>query len=122
MIIGPADICFELWFNNQKLSRDQAIKVDWTPAESSPPMSPLDLSTYNRAELPDTHPTQMSGGLQGMNGHAQGQIIRLMSPGIDRTGTAIEDLSGDDKKGRRGLRYPSSLLGRARGGKWPVYG
>lgn len=33
MIIGPADIRFELWFNDQKLSRDDSIKVEWLPAQ-----------------------------------------------------------------------------------------
>ncbi|KAJ4293692.1 hypothetical protein N0V90_008976 [Kalmusia sp. IMI 367209] len=61
VIIGPADVRFELWFDNQKLSRDQSIRVDWAPAPTMPPPPPLDISTYNRVELPDSHPTQMSG-------------------------------------------------------------
>ncbi|KAF2836931.1 hypothetical protein M501DRAFT_978671 [Patellaria atrata CBS 101060] len=36
VLIGPADIRFELWFNGHKLSRDQPIKVDWVAA---PPQS-----------------------------------------------------------------------------------
>lgn len=40
VLIGPADIRFELWFDNQKLSRDQSITVDWVPAPSMPPAPP----------------------------------------------------------------------------------
>ncbi|KAL9074642.1 MAG: hypothetical protein Q9157_004316 [Trypethelium eluteriae] len=44
VIIGPADLRFELWFNGQKLSKDKPIKVEWAsptassiPALKSPP-------------------------------------------------------------------------------------
>jgi hypothetical protein len=46
VLIGPADIRFELWFNNQKLSRDTSIRVDWVPA---PPV--VDVAVYGRSEL-----------------------------------------------------------------------
>jgi len=36
VIIGAADIRFELWFDGQKLSRDQPIRVEWSPA--TPPL------------------------------------------------------------------------------------
>ncbi|KAL8708980.1 MAG: hypothetical protein Q9220_006188 [cf. Caloplaca sp. 1 TL-2023] len=32
VILGPADVRFELWFNGQKLSKDQPIKVEWMAA------------------------------------------------------------------------------------------
>ncbi|RAR00753.1 actin-like atpase domain-containing protein [Stemphylium lycopersici] len=32
VLIGPADIRFELWFDDQKLSRDESIRVEWLPA------------------------------------------------------------------------------------------
>ncbi|KAF2691612.1 hypothetical protein K458DRAFT_438019 [Lentithecium fluviatile CBS 122367] len=35
--LGPADICFELWHQGVKLSKDQAIKVEWA---ASPPPDP----------------------------------------------------------------------------------
>ncbi|KAI4122382.1 MAG: hypothetical protein LQ338_005855, partial [Usnochroma carphineum] len=31
VLIGPADVRFELWFDGQKLSKDQPIKVEWMP-------------------------------------------------------------------------------------------
>jgi hypothetical protein len=47
VLIGPADIRFELWFDNQKLSRDQSIKVDWLPAPDP------NFTVPDRAELPE---------------------------------------------------------------------
>jgi hypothetical protein len=35
--LGPADICFELWYDDKKLSNDQAIKVEWVAASPQPP-------------------------------------------------------------------------------------
>ncbi|KAF2718548.1 hypothetical protein K431DRAFT_129934 [Polychaeton citri CBS 116435] len=43
VLIGPADLTFELWFDDHKLSKDSSIKVDWTPA--TPPPAPSSLST-----------------------------------------------------------------------------
>ncbi|PSN75303.1 hypothetical protein BS50DRAFT_567996 [Corynespora cassiicola Philippines] len=117
VLIGPADIRFELWFDNQKLSRDRSIKVEWVPAATTPL---FEAAIHNRAELPESNPTQMSGVLQGVstfsgwhNGHKD----------IDRIGTGIETgEENGDKKAKRGLKYSAGLLGRAKGGKWPVYG
>lgn len=75
--------------------------------------SPIDVATRGRAELPDSQPTQMSGA----NGW-QGGVGR-----IERTGTAVERRGEDgDVEKKKRIRYPAGLLGRARGGKWPVYG
>lgn len=30
--LGPADICFELWHHGVKVSKDEAIKVEWSAA------------------------------------------------------------------------------------------
>jgi hypothetical protein len=35
VIIGPADLNFEIWFGKEKLSKDSAIKVEWE--RTSPP-------------------------------------------------------------------------------------
>jgi hypothetical protein len=37
--LGPADICFELWHQGVKLSKDEAIKVDWVAAPPPDPQS-----------------------------------------------------------------------------------
>ncbi|KAF2865830.1 hypothetical protein BDV95DRAFT_632187 [Massariosphaeria phaeospora] len=124
VLIGPADIRFELWFNNMKLSRDQSIQVEWVPSSLPTPAPPIDMSTYNRVELPDSKPTHMSGALTGLNGTAGWQSngdSKGIHTGIERSGTNIETRDGEGKT-KRGLRYPGGLLGRARGGKWPVYG
>jgi len=122
VLIGPADIRFELWFDNQKLSRDQSIKVEWTPAPSAAPGPPLDLATYNRVELPDSPPTHMSGGLNGaaiVSGARHGHVP---ANGLERSGTAVIDRggNGEDRKKGRGLKTAGALLERARGGKWTV--
>ena len=107
VIIGPADIRFELWFDNQKLSRDQSIRVDWAPAPSMPPPPPVDMSIYNRVELPDSYPPHMAGGLGGTNGFGR--------PGADRIGTDIIDNNAPGKQGKTGKL--SGLMGRS----WPTH-
>ncbi|GME65813.1 HSP70 family protein [Neofusicoccum parvum] len=52
VIIGPADLRFELWFNGQKMSRDQPIRVEWAPA--TPPQQVA-------AEMPASPQRQASG-------------------------------------------------------------
>ncbi|KAL9058773.1 MAG: hypothetical protein Q9206_001760, partial [Seirophora lacunosa] len=47
VLIGPADVRFELWFDNQKLSKDQPIKVEWASA-------PAATTTSTATEMPDT--------------------------------------------------------------------
>lgn len=104
VLIGPADIRFELWFDNQKLSRDHSIRVDWAPAPSMPPPPPVDVSTYNRVELPDSYPTQGYGGMNGSAG-----------PGVDRAGAGLVDGGPPGKSGKTGKL--SGIMGRS----WPVY-
>ena len=110
MLIGPADIRFELWFDNQKLSRDQSITVDWMPAPEMPPPSPLDISTYNRVELPAIQPAYTSSGLGGNSG--------TNTPKMERMSTAIE--TKEEEEGRKKLS--GTFLGRTKGKKWPIYG
>lgn len=120
VLIGPADIRFELWFDDQKLSRDQSIKVDWTPIQ--PPaqfaLPPQDIaanpSTHGRAELADAAPTRMSGAIMERlkGGESNGKI--------ERTGTAIvhkETNAGGEEKKKRGM---VGLMAKARGAKWSV--
>jgi hypothetical protein len=112
VLIGAADIRFELWFNDQKLSRDQSIKVEWTPTPAPIPkqLLPKDSESYlpanGRAELADAPPMQMSGALVDMPEGGKG---------IERTSTAVvmKDTSSDEKR-KRGM---GGLLARARGKK-----
>jgi hypothetical protein len=56
VLIGPADIRFELWFDGQKLSRDQSIMVQWTPSpapeKTGGPGRLSDALNNEAAELP----------------------------------------------------------------------
>ncbi|KAF1928220.1 uncharacterized protein M421DRAFT_5288 [Didymella exigua CBS 183.55] len=112
-IIGPADIRFELWFDDQKLSRDEAISVEWTPA--APPSSEnFEPATYGRVELPDTLLTSMSGDLE------KGSIDSHLNGKIERTGTNIlrkDRVNSSEEKKKRNI---SGLLGRTRGEKWSI--
>lgn len=108
VLIGPADIRFELWFDNQKLSKDTSIKVDWVPA---PPGPAPDIAIYNRAELEARTPIQPSAGWASGNGS-----------GGEGNGDRREGKDGMEKKGMKGMKLAGGLLGRAKGGKWPVYG
>ncbi|KAF2012201.1 hypothetical protein BU24DRAFT_353163 [Aaosphaeria arxii CBS 175.79] len=46
--LGPADICFELWHQGVKLSKDEAIKVKW--AMSSAPRAPVDPTSFYHSD------------------------------------------------------------------------
>jgi hypothetical protein len=97
VLIGPADLRFELWFDDQKLSRDQSIKVEWTPPTQTPAMAagPADHTNspnYGAFELADRRQTAGSGFNSGM------------------------DRSPD--KTKRGM---GGFLTKASGGKWTVH-
>lgn len=113
VIIGPADIRFELWFNDQKLSCDEAISVEWTPA-APPPSEHFDPATYGRVELADTPLASMSGGLE------KGSIDNSQNGKIERAGTNIVRKDKDKNSAERKKRSMSGLLGKTRGGKWPT--
>ncbi|KAL8837217.1 MAG: hypothetical protein Q9176_005848 [Flavoplaca citrina] len=67
VLIGPADVRFELWFNGQKLSKDQPIKVDWqAPPAFELPAVPLEPES-RVAEMP-TFPAHATNGPAEMNG------------------------------------------------------
>jgi hypothetical protein len=106
VLIGPADIRFELWFNDQKLSRDQSITVEWTPSKApvsgmTPSKDPESyLPAYGRAELPDAPP--------GHNG----------SPKAELDGTAVVEKDGVSDGEDRKRRSMGGLMARARGGRW----
>ena len=96
VIIGPADLRFELWFDNQKLSRDQSIRVDWAPAPTMPPPPVMDIATYNRVELPDSHPGGAGWGTQGIERTATG----MMNGNGTENGSGSS--GGEGKTGRGG--------------------
>ncbi|KAF2728383.1 hypothetical protein EJ04DRAFT_546806 [Polyplosphaeria fusca] len=74
VLIGPADIRFELWFANQKMSLDKSIKVEWHPAPMPAPT--MNSLPPNHAELADQStmspvapPDEPAGRKKGMRGN-----------------------------------------------------
>ncbi|KAH7135446.1 hypothetical protein B0J11DRAFT_556260 [Dendryphion nanum] len=94
VLIGPADITFELWFDGQKLSRDQSIKVDWQPTP------PPDVAIHNRAELPDSRPSNLANPLAGP---PRQQTI---------------DQPATDKEKKKGFGKVHGVISMAKNGKW----
>ncbi|KAF2827017.1 hypothetical protein CC86DRAFT_350249 [Ophiobolus disseminans] len=99
VLIGPADIRFELWFDDQKLSRDQSIKVEWTP-------TPAPSMATEPVELPIRRQTAKLDGLM-----ASSQPLAQLRASTSQEGSP----DGTDKK--RGM---GGLFAKARGGKWMV--
>ncbi|OAL00042.1 hypothetical protein IQ06DRAFT_250606 [Phaeosphaeriaceae sp. SRC1lsM3a] len=114
VLIGPADIRFELWFDDQKLSRDQSIKVEWTPTagpmtSSEPAVTDPHTSNHHPAELPDGRPSRNDIHPPLINNATNKQeMYRTTTNGIDTS----PDRADKMKKGMGGL------LAKARGGKW----
>ncbi|KAF2025512.1 hypothetical protein EK21DRAFT_76264 [Setomelanomma holmii] len=110
VLIGPADIRFELWFDDQKLSRDQSIKVDWTPVPA-PKMVvgsdvQADMPNDEPIELPTRRPTR--NDIQPVAGKAEKSFFM----------SGAKDVSPDrTEKMKRGV---NGLFAKARGGKWTV--
>jgi hypothetical protein len=57
--LGPADICFELWHNGQKLNNDNPIKVEWQAAQA-PPEPPVNKGFYQQWQ-PDPSVAMVNG-------------------------------------------------------------
>lgn len=58
VIIGAADILFELWFNGRKLSKDNPMPVEW----SNTPAPPLDANFISASDLPAISNSRSVGG------------------------------------------------------------
>lgn len=121
VMIGPADICFELWFDGQKLSRDESIQVLWLPAQ--PPGRaeiielPTKVSEDLAIELPNGPPTPDSiaprkGALNDV-AHSENDRIRPVMA-VDHETNMSQDVKTARSLGGR--------LTKARGGKWSLYG
>lgn len=116
VLIGPADIRFELWFDDQKLSRDESIKVDWIPTQGPQNTfaygTPVETPTNGPFELsnvPQT-PIQSNPNKYWINGETT-RTGRLGGAVGDKEAAGVED----KRKGRM-----SGLLAKARGGKWSM--
>jgi hypothetical protein len=115
-VIGPADIRFELWFNDQKLSRDESIKVEWIPTSTPqmlqmPPMAEMPGAT-EALEMPVVPPTPIDaapqrGAFENLPG---GKAIKTSSFAVINKRTA--DVGNKKPRGRGGLFGKSALFGR----------
>jgi hypothetical protein len=115
VLIGPADIRFELWFDDQKLSRDQSIKVEWTPTAAPTTDSSLGTdphtSSYHPAELPDGRPSRNdTRPLPGGYLENKQEMYRTTTNGVD----ASPDRNDRMRKGMSGF------MAKAKGGKWTM--
>jgi hypothetical protein len=115
VLIGPADIRFELWFADQKLSRDQSIRVEWTPTQA-PAMETgrgvhPDMINHEPVELPTRRPTRIEPQPLPRCDHA-GKTQRPTTTNNGHEGSP--DRADKLKRGMGGL------LAKARGGKWTV--
>ncbi|CAO2657916.1 Nn.00g071760.m01.CDS01 [Neocucurbitaria sp. VM-36] len=87
--LGPADVCFELWHNGIKLSKDNAIKVEWQaaappdpnamPVTADFPMNSLPAAGVNAIKRASNMSLNNMGFVRkqvpnslGMNGYAPG--------------------------------------------------
>jgi hypothetical protein len=109
VLIGPADIRFELWFDDQKLSRDQSIKVQWTP-------SPVPLTMGVPGRLPDT---SNNGAIelpvpQSFTNDGQSFARSVGDGRIERSSTATLGQEPDRTEKKR--RSMGGLLAKARNG------
>lgn len=116
VLIGPADIRFELWFDKQKLSRDQPIRVEWSPTpapvmNSTPAMlPPMPIySHYGPAELPD------SGMMTRRSTFARDPM-----PATYGYGNVRQSEESSPDRTERMKRGMGGLLAKAKGGKWAV--
>lgn len=111
VLIGPADIRFELWFDDEKLSCDQAIKVEWTSAQAptkvGAPEARSDVLKRGPVELPGSQPVRdegrsVAGSDRNGKMESSNTATKTQETSPDRTG-----------KMRRGM---GGLLAKAKGG------
>jgi hypothetical protein len=57
VVLGPADIWFELWHNGQKLSKDELIKVDWDIAQAPVRDIPCEIANVGIENVKLSSPT-----------------------------------------------------------------
>jgi hypothetical protein len=115
VLIGPADIRFELWFDDQKLSRDESIRVEWIPAQV-PQIAEMSGAGREAVEMSNTPPTPI--GAAPSSGAFNGGANK---PAMKTGGFAVVSKRPtgemEDRKARRGMGglfgKSSSFFGRA---------
>ncbi|KAH9863883.1 hypothetical protein J1614_009815 [Plenodomus biglobosus] len=77
--LGPADISFELWHNGVKLSKDNAVKVEWQATAPPTPGANTLPSDFPMSGLPAVGGLGSVGRLSGMNRSSLGLGKRMGS-------------------------------------------
>jgi len=116
VLIGPADIRFELWFDDQKLSRDESIRVEWIPASTPqiPQIAEMPGSSRELVEMSNTPPTPIEAAPQGGAFHGAPNGKALKTGGFTiMNKRATVDLGGKKPRGMGGLFGKSAFFGRA---------
>jgi hypothetical protein len=115
VLIGPADIRFELWFDDQKLSRDESIRVEWMPAQVPQTSQIAEMSGAEReaVEMSNLPPTPV--GAVPPNGafrtDANAKAMRTSSFAVVNKRSTLD--MGKKPRGVGGLFGKSSFFGRA---------
>ncbi|KAE8828155.1 hypothetical protein PTNB85_07340 [Pyrenophora teres f. teres] len=118
VLIGPADIRFELWFDDQKLSRDESIKVEWIPAGTPQTSQVAELPGSSRepVEMSNMPPTPIDAVPQGGAFHSAPNRKPMKTGGFTIVNKRpMADVTGKKPRGMGGLFGKSSFFGRAAG-------
>jgi hypothetical protein len=114
VLIGPADIRFELWFNDQKLSRDESIRVEWLPAQMSqhPQIAEMSGAEREAVEMSNVPPTPIGAAPPSgaFNSDPNGKVMRTSSFAVVNKRTMAD--VGKRPRGMGGLFGKSSFFGR----------
>jgi hypothetical protein len=115
VLIGPADIRFELWFDDQKLSRDESIRVEWMPAQMPQTSQIAEMSGAEReaVEMSNTPPTPIGGAPPSgaFKTDPNAKAMRTSSFAVVNKRTTVE--MGKKSRGVGGLFGKSSFYARA---------
>jgi hypothetical protein len=114
VLIGPADIRFELWFNDQKLSRDESIRVEWLPAQMSqhPQIAEMSGAEREAVEMSNVPPTPIGAAPPSgaFNSDPNGKVMRTSSFAVVNKRTMAD--VGKRPRGMGGLFGKTSFFGR----------
>jgi hypothetical protein len=114
VLIGPADIRFELWFDDQKLSRDESIRVEWMPAQMPQTTQIAEMSGAEReaVEMSNLPPTPIGAAPPSgaFKTDPNAKAIKASSFAVVNRRTTVD--MGKKSRGKVGLFGKSSFFGR----------
>ncbi|PVH93403.1 hypothetical protein DM02DRAFT_619306 [Periconia macrospinosa] len=107
VLIGPADLRFELWFDGEKLSKDTSINVEWMPTPPPAPEGPRDLGPVGKIEFPVIGgPGLATASVTQVSARGMGD---MEMGGLNGNGGGVGDEDGKKKKGKKyGLKMGRS--------------